>query len=151
MRAGLLVAFVALFSLAGFAQEPLRKEAGGPLAGPPVFDAPFSADATTTFRQTRKDGTVIEWTTKARYYRDGAGRVRVDQTIWNPDARDPKVKTTVQPETESGTVYVIEPSTKTARRIPRGLGDMEVGGGHRFSVPTSSSTLLTTSRRLASR
>lgn len=148
MRAVLLVAFVAGFSLAGLAQAPLHQEAGGPFVRPPIIDAPFSADATTTIRQTRNDGTVVEWTTRARYYRDGAGRVRVDQTIWNPDARDSKVKTTVQHEMESGTVYVMEPSTKTTRRIPRGLGDMEVGGGHSFSVPTSFNTLLTTSRRL---
>jgi hypothetical protein len=35
-------------------QQPL---AGGPLTGPPVLDAPFSADATTTVRQTLPDGT----------------------------------------------------------------------------------------------
>jgi hypothetical protein len=79
MRAVLLVGFVAGLSLAGLAQEPLDEEAGGPFARPPVLDAPFSADATTTIRQTRADGNVTEWTTKARYYRDSAGRVRVDQ------------------------------------------------------------------------
>jgi hypothetical protein len=81
----------------------------------------------------------------APYYRDAAGRVRVDQTVWGPQAHDRKVRIMVQSELESGTVYVADPSAKTARRIPRGLGDMEVGGDHRFTVRTSVNSLLTAS------
>src|SRR5690349_10151302 len=51
------------------------------LAGPVVADAPFSADATTTVTQVLGDGTRIEQTTTARFYRDRAGRVRREQTI----------------------------------------------------------------------
>ena len=47
---------------------------GGPFTGPPVLDAPCSADATTTL--TQSPGTVAGPTRnrKARYYRDSAGR-----------------------------------------------------------------------------
>ena len=48
---------------------------GGPLTGPSVLGAPFSADATTTVRATLSDGTRLDQTTTDRYYRDSAGRV----------------------------------------------------------------------------
>jgi hypothetical protein len=51
------------------------------LAGPVVTDSPFSADATTTVTQVLSDGTHIEQTTSARFFRDRAGRVRREQTI----------------------------------------------------------------------
>src|SRR5687767_3483051 len=43
----------------------------------PVRDAPFSAEAMTTWHPTPNSGTAAMQST-ARYYRDGAGRVRVD-------------------------------------------------------------------------
>ena len=60
---------------------------GGPFTGPPVFNAPFSADATTTL--TQSSGTVTGSTRngKARYYRDSAGRVRVQQTVEGVNGR----------------------------------------------------------------
>src|SRR5215217_7126067 len=51
---------------------------GGPLSKPLVLDAPFSADAITTVRLTLADGTRLEQTTTAHYYRDRAGRGRVE-------------------------------------------------------------------------
>src|SRR3954463_16797264 len=55
--------------------------AGGPLTGPAVPNAPFSADATTTVHQTLSDGRLIERIATARYFRDREGRVRVEQSI----------------------------------------------------------------------
>src|SRR5688572_12363058 len=55
--------------------------ADDPLSGPVVTNAPFSADAVTTITQVLMDGTRIEQTTTARFYRDSAGRVRSEQTV----------------------------------------------------------------------
>jgi hypothetical protein len=44
----------------------------------PFPNAPFSAEAVTTANQILRNGTRLEQTTTARYYRDGAGRVRVE-------------------------------------------------------------------------
>ena len=63
---------------AGFAQ---RGAIGGLLTNPPVVGVPLSAIATTTVRQTLKDGSRVERTGIARYYRDRMGRVRVEQTF----------------------------------------------------------------------
>src|SRR4051794_23206235 len=62
---------------------------GGPLSGLPVRDAPFSADATTTARLTLRDGTRVDQTTTARYYRDSVGRVRVEFKMDGLPARRP--------------------------------------------------------------
>jgi hypothetical protein len=61
------------------------KPVGGPLSGPAVLDAAFSAMATTTIRQTLADGTRIDRTTSARYYRHADGRVRIEQRLPGSD------------------------------------------------------------------
>ena len=63
--------------------------ADDPLSGPVVTNAPFSADAVTTVTQVLSDGTRIEQTTTARFYRDSAGRVRSEQTVLGLGALDP--------------------------------------------------------------
>lgn len=62
----------------GLTQTP--EPMGSPL-GPPVSNAPFSAEATTTIQLVLADGTRLQRTGKARYFRDRIGRVRVEQTI----------------------------------------------------------------------
>ncbi len=92
------------------------------LAGPVVADAPFSADATTTVTQVLGDGTRIEQTTTARFYRDRAGRVRREQTILGLGALNNGRNTqtiTVAPEPGDGIAYTLDPMTRTARRVPR--------------------------------
>jgi hypothetical protein len=112
---------------------------GGPLTGPSVVGVPFSADATTTVRQTLSDGTRIERTGTARYYRDGAGRVRVDQMIMGLEALNPpadgQVRITVQPDSEGTTVYTLDPLTQTANPGPRAIVGLAVGGGDTFGLP----------------
>ena len=92
------------------------------LAGPVVPDAPFSADATTTVTQTLGDGTRIEQTTTARFYRDRAGRVRREQTILGLgglNAGGNMQTITIAPDPTNGTAFTLDPMTRTARRVPR--------------------------------
>ena len=102
-------------------------------------DAPLSADATTTVQQTLGDGTRIERRGTARYYRDGAGPVRVEQTITGLEALSPsvegQVRITIQPKPADGMVYTLDPVTRTARIGPRSGADWAVGGGQTFAVP----------------
>ena len=89
----------ASISTAGFGQPNV---VGGPLTGPPVPAAPFSAEATTTVQQTLADGTRIDASATARYYRDREGRVRVEQFIGSSGpprvAPGNDVRITIDPE-----------------------------------------------------
>jgi hypothetical protein len=110
------------------------------LAGPVVTDAPFSADATTTVTQILGDGTRIEQTTNARFYRDRAGRVRREQTILGLralNAGGDMQTITIDPNPGDGTAYTLDPATRTARRVPR--ISMPLGGNMMFS--TTSNTI----------
>ena len=92
------------------------------LAGPVVTDSPFSADATTTVTQVLSDGTHIEQTTSARFFRDRAGRVRREQTIVGLGAIGGvgNMQTiTIAPDPANGTAFTLDPTTRTARRVPR--------------------------------
>ena len=91
-------------------------------AGPVVTDSPFSADATTTVTQVLGDGTRIEQTTTARFYRDRAGRVRREQTILGLGALNAGANMqtiTIAPDPVDGTAFTLDPTTHTARRVPR--------------------------------
>ena len=92
------------------------------LAGPVVTDSPFSADATTSVTQVLSDGTRIEQTTSARFFRDRAGRVRREQTIVGLGAIGGvgNMQTiTIAPDPANGTAFTLDPTTRTARRVPR--------------------------------
>jgi hypothetical protein len=88
-----------------------------------VLDAPFSADATTTVRQTLPDGTRVERTGIARYYRDRGGRVRIEHFIAGLDplnsAPKGQVKTIIAPDPRTGGVYTLDDATRTANPSPR--------------------------------
>jgi hypothetical protein len=94
--------------------------ADDPLSGPVVTNAPFSADAVTTITQILSDGTRIEQTTTARFYRDSAGRVRSEQTVLGLGALDPssqpRTTITVMTEPDNRAMYTLDPVNKTARR-----------------------------------
>jgi hypothetical protein len=108
------------------------------LAGPVVTDAPFSADATTTVTQILGDGTRIEQTTNARFYRDRAGRVRREQTILGLralNAGGDMQTITIAPNPGDGTAYTLDPTTRTARRVPR--ISMPLGGNMMFSTTSN--------------
>ena len=112
---------------------------GGPLTGPPVFDAPFQADATTTVSHTLSDGTKMNRRATARYYRDRAGRVRVEQTFIGLEALNPvaehQVRITVHPDPSSAWAYTVDPVARTVSKGPRSIFGSAVGGGEMFAVP----------------
>ena len=133
---GICVWLAAATSTGVFAQADM---VGGPLTGPPVTDAPFSADATTTIRQTLRDGTRVERIGIARYYRDRLGRVRVEHIISGLDplnsAAKGQVRITIQSDPAKRMVYALDSATRTANALPRFMGDLSVGGGATYALP----------------
>ena len=113
------------------------KPVGGPLSGPAVLDAAFSATATTTIRQTLADGTRIDRTTTARYYRHADGRARIEQRLPGSDTSGaaPGLRVTIWPAVTTGRVYTLDPTTRTASAGPLSGADWAVGGGETFAVP----------------
>ena len=107
-------------------QTPTGTAANDVLNGPVVTEAPFSADATTSVTQVLGDGTRIEQRTTARFYRDRMGRVRREQTILGLGALNAaggnSQTITVDPDPGDGTAYTLDPTTRTARRVPRIAG-----------------------------
>jgi hypothetical protein len=98
----------------------------------PVRDSPFSAIATTTVRGTLGDGTRIDQSTTARYYRDRAGRVRIEQMT-----TEGQLRVSVVPDPSDWRVYLLEPEKGKARVGPRFAADYSVGGGTTFALPLS--------------
>jgi hypothetical protein len=112
---------------------------GGPLTGPPVLDAPFSADATTTVRVRLGDGSRLDQSTTDRYYRDAAGRVRVER-MWDglpaPATKSERhVRTIVDPDPGDAWAYTIDVQTRTARHAPRSIVARTAGGDRGFAIP----------------
>lgn len=123
-----------------------RDVAGGPLARSPVLEAPFSADATTTVQQTLSDGTRIERKGSARYYRDRAGRVRVEQVILGLEALDPaaegQVRITIQPDPSKPVVFTLNPVTRTANPHSRETAAVTIGGGETLGLSVGGGNFL---------
>jgi hypothetical protein len=96
---------------------------GDPMVGPVVSNAPYSGDAVTTVTQILMDGTRIEQSTTAKFYRDSAGRVRREQTIIGLDALNPSRESqtviTIAPMPGDPLAYQLDPTTRTARRVGR--------------------------------
>ena len=111
---------------------PFDARKADPMAGPVVTGAPFSADATTTVVQTLGDGTRIEQRSTAKFYRDGMGRVRREQTIIGLDSLNPSAesRTVITFDSPPGDTmpYVLDPVARTARQMPRGIAATSVGG-----------------------
>jgi len=112
---------------------PFDPRNADPLAGPVVTGAPFSADATTTVVQTLGDGTRIEQRSTAKFYRDGMGRVRREQTIIGLDSLNPSAepRTVITFDSTPGDAmqYVLDPVARTARQMPRALASTTYFGG----------------------
>jgi hypothetical protein len=140
---GCVPAILALASALGataLGQANLPAESiGGPLSGPPVLGAPFSADATTTVHAILGDGSRLDQSTTDRYYRDSAGRVRVERPMSGlpPPATmsERHIRTVIVPDPGKAGVYTLDAETRTARSAPRSLVGMTAGGNRRFSVP----------------
>jgi hypothetical protein len=93
----------------------------------PVVNAPFSADATTVWSPPASTGQAPLRAT-AHYYRDRAGRVRVEQSFVGQGDRPQHV--ILAPEADSKMAYVLDPVARTVSTpVPRGLTQMMVGDG----------------------
>lgn len=100
-------------------QSTFEFVAGEPITEAVVRGAPYSAEAMTTMTQTLADGTRIERTTYTKVFRDSEGRVRREQTVLGLGAltstgESATVITISDPV--SGESYVLEPSSRQARR-----------------------------------
>jgi hypothetical protein len=103
----------------------------------PVVNAPFSAEATTVWQPPASKG-LPSLRTTARYYRDSAGRVRVEQSFVGSDGRSGQI--ILAPEGDSRNAYVLDPVARTVSTpVSRGLVQMMVGDGgyHQFVLPRS--------------
>jgi hypothetical protein len=139
-RVSTVLALAVALAPTAFGQMNLPGESiGGPLTGPPVLGAPFSADATTTVRATLGDGTRLDQTTTDRYYRDSAGRVRVERLMSDQPApstmSERHLRTIIDPDPSDRAVYTIDAQTRTTRYASRSILGTTVGGGRWFSVP----------------
>jgi hypothetical protein len=91
-------------------------------AGKLVKGAPYSAQAVTESVQQLADGNRIVRKNTAQVYRDGEGRTRRDQTLGyiGPYATSGEVPQTVFiNDPVAGVHYILDPSKKTARKMPR--------------------------------
>lgn len=110
---------------------------GSILVGTPVLDSPFTGDAETTWRPPSSNGT-REVRATARYYRDRAGRIRVEQTFVGHTGRQRPQRIVVTPDLNTRWAYVLDPAARTAMRISRTSGaSVTSGGAVHFMLPVS--------------
>ena len=109
-------------------------------AGKLVKGAPYSAQAVTESVQTLSDGNRIVRKNTAQLYRDAEGRTRREQTVGyiGPYAASgEEMQTVFINDPVAGFSYILEPSSKTARKMPRRElrfkveGDAAAGSGER--------------------
>jgi hypothetical protein len=147
VRASAILALASALGPTALGQVNLPAESiGGPLTGPPILGAPFSADATTTVHAILGDGSRLDQTTTDRYYRDSAGRVRVERPLSDLPApttvSERHIRTIIDPDPGDGRVYTLDAQTRTARSAPRSLVGMTAGGGREFLVPVGGARFL---------
>jgi hypothetical protein len=87
---------------------------------PIVKGAPYSGEGITTVKLTLYDGTKMERTVTAKFYRDSEGRVRREQTVLGLEALDPNkdvraMVTIIDPGADA--IYTLIPGSKTAMRV----------------------------------
>jgi hypothetical protein len=102
-----------------------------------VVNVPFSAEVTTMWQPPASSGQASLRTT-ARYYRDSAGRVRVEQSFVGSNGRSGQI--ILAPEGDSRNAFVLDPVARTVSTpVPRGLVQMMVGDGgyDQFALPRS--------------
>jgi hypothetical protein len=103
---------------------------------PPVVDAPFSAEVLTVWRPRPNTGR-SELRATSRYYRDRAGRVRVEQTFVDNAGGHRPQRIIVAPDPDSKPVYVLDPVAQTTIKVPRMYAVMTVGDIHDVEMPIS--------------
>jgi hypothetical protein len=133
---------VGTISMTGVIQgSDMFDTSGGPLTGPPVVGAPFSADATTTLTWTSSDGMPRQVSAMARYYRDSSGRVRVEQVGFAEDGPNASSRTTfITIDAAPGrNVVTLDPSRRIVRPESRGILGQIFNGGSSFAIPVDAS------------
>ncbi|MBA3638156.1 MAG: hypothetical protein M3541_12035 [Acidobacteriota bacterium] len=106
----------------------VRGHADGIFSGEPILDAPFSAVATTSVRGKLGDGSPIQQTSTAHYYRDRAGQLRVEQLVTGGQPR-----VTIQADSKA-LVYLLATDKQSVSPGPRHAADTAVGGGRSFAL-----------------
>ncbi len=128
-------------------QKPRRSDLlGGPLAGPLVLGAPFSADAEMMATLTIA-GIPLRVASSARYYRDSAGRSRVEQLSSRVTPMSTKserhISTIIDEDPSDRLIETIDPVTRTVRSLPRNVLGLGLGGdGDAFTVPIGGTRFL---------
>ena len=108
----------------------------------PVLDSPFSGDAVTTWRPASNGGS-REWRVTTRYYRDRAGRVRVEQAfVGHANDQTPK-RVIVAPDPDKLTAYVLDPAARTATKVPHSYALATVESSKKFIMPVSMTCVIT--------
>jgi hypothetical protein len=167
MRASILAAALAAAVVVAIAQTPSPQDriqiferkigAGGVvMAGTPgdniqfiatefgfeekqVKGAPYSADAVTETTQVLPDGNKISHKNTAQLYRDGEGRTRRDQEMGHigPWAAKAGFKSSIVHDPVADLHFILEPGTKTARKLPSLQNKLRSAGGMTFSTATT--------------
>lgn len=122
----------ALLAAGPFVLQGSHDLSKGPLTPGPVAGAPFSAVATTIVRRALPNGTRIDRTATARYFRDRAGRVRVEQTLLESDEAPhgaERLLVHIAPDPDSPKSYVIGPGTRTIWASSREFSGGAIVGG----------------------
>jgi hypothetical protein len=109
---------------------------GSILRRTPVLESPFSGDGVTTWRPPSNSGR-HEARVTARYYRDRAGRVRVEQTFVGQTRGAGPQRVIVTPDANRGWAYLLDTVARTATRIPRSSVPSGIGGAVHFVLPVT--------------
>ena len=91
---------------------------GSILHRPPALEAPFSGEAVTTWRPPSNSGR-HEVSVTTRYYRDRAGRVRVEQPLVGQARGQSRERVIVTPDLSKPWVHLLDPVARTATRVSR--------------------------------
>jgi hypothetical protein len=112
------------------------------LGGAPVLDASFTAEVTTVWYPPASSGKPT-LRASARYYRDHAGRVRVEQGFVGHDRGPQRIFMT--PDAYVRATYLLDPVARTiSTPVPPSMAEMMVGSGghHHFVLPLSMSRFI---------
>lgn len=108
---------------------------------PPVVDAPFSAEVLTVW-QPRPNTGRSELRATSRYYRDRAGRVRVEQSFIGNAGGHQAQRIIVAPDPDRPPVYLLDPVARATTKIPRMHAMMTVGDIHDVEMPISATCFI---------
>ena len=127
------------------AESSLASHEAAPGLGAPVLNAPFSAEAVTTWRP-NEPSERSEWRVSVRFYRDREGRVRVEQTfVDHADDRSPQ-RIVIASDPNGYTAFVVDSTARTVSEYPRPVARNTVGGYGRLVLPLSMTRFVTFNR-----